>query len=359
MRKIFALFFISFTILSFNQVNEKIPFEILGTLPPNSTKTDEVVLVTNTNKIQDTTRIVSNKFKFNGIVSEPTSAAIIIDGKMIKFPLVNDKIEIKISNIDNKEFVINYKNSQVNNNLQAYYNQESKEYFNKFKLLNEQEVNSKNDEIKYKIMISEDSLAISFIQQLVNKYKFKSDKSGLSIIINDLRGLIGTRNHPTEIGEFFKLLPVNEQNGFYGNEIKTYLEQSRKIALRQTVNFDFVDIKQNAYTLSDFKGKLILLEFWASWCGPCISQIPFLKKVSENKDKIQIISISIDEDLNKWANKVKALEVEWINIHYKQAKVDLKKDFFITGVPYNILISQDGEIQRKNITMTDLLELLK
>lgn len=359
MKKITALILFSLVIISCNRINEKTSYNILGTLPPNSTIIEEVILVTQSNEIQDTTRIISNTFEFNGIVSEPTNAAIIVDGKMIQFPLVNDEIEIKISNINNKEFEINYNKSQVNNNLKSYYNKESKEYISKYKLLEEQKVNSTNDDIKYKIMISKDSLAINFIQQLVSKYESFSDKSGLPIIINDLKGLIGTRNHPTEIGNFFKLLPLNEQNGFYGSKIKTYLEQSSKIALGQPINFDFVDINKNTYELSEFKGKLILLEFWASWCGPCISQIPFLKEVSEKKEKIQIISISIDEDLNKWKNKVKDLNMSWINIHYKQKKVDLKKDFFISGVPYNILVSQDGKILRKNITMTQLLELLK
>lgn len=358
MRKIIVLIIITLTIISCSQVKEKISFKITGTIVQNSTITKEIILITQTNEIQDTAKISSNNFEFNGKVSEPTNAAIIVDGKRIKFPLVNDEIEIKILNTENTEFEINYKNSQVNNNLQSYYNKESKEYFDKYKLLEGQKVKSTNDDIKYKKIISQDSLAINFIQQLVRKYESHSDKSGLSIIINDLTGLIGTRNHPTEIGEFYKLLPVNEQNGFYGNNIKTYLEQSSKISLGQKINFDFIDINQKAYTINEFKGKFILLEFWATWCGPCISQIPFLKQASKKKDKIQLISISIDEDLNKWKDKIKDLEMDWINIHYKQEKNDLKEDFFITGVPYNILISQDGEILRKNITMTELLELL-
>lgn len=359
MKKITILVLVTLAIISCKNVEENPSFKITGTIDQDSIKTEELILVTQTNEVQDTSIILKNGFEFNGIISEPTNAAIIVNGKIIKFPLVNDEIKLEILNTENIEFKIKYKNSQVNNNLNTYYTKESKDYIDKYKLFEEQEVNSNDDKIKDKMMIAEDSLSTDFIRQLKNKYKTQPDKSGLSIILHDLTGLIGTRNHPTEIEEFFKLLPVSEQNGFYGGNIKTYLEQSSKNALGQPINFDFVDINQNAYALSDFKGKLILLEFWASWCGPCISQIPLLKEVSEKKDKIQIISISIDDDLIKWGNKIKDLEMDWINIHYKQEKVDLKKDFFITGVPYNILVSQDGEILRKNITITDLLELLQ
>lgn len=358
MRKIIVLILITLTIISCTQVKEKTSFRITGTIDQNYTKTNEIILVTQTKEVQDTVVTTSGNFEFNGKVSEPTNAAIIIGKKMIKFPLVNDEIGLRIINVENNEFEIKYQNSKVNKNLQSYYNKDSKEYIEKYKLFEEQEVKSKNDSIKHKIMISKDSLAIDFLRQLIHKYKDSPDKSGFSIIVYDLKGLIGTKNNPTEIGNFFKLLPVNEKNGFYGSKIKTYLEQSSNIALGQKINFDFIDINGKPYSLNEFRGKLILLEFWATWCGPCISQIPFLKQVSAKSDRIQVISISIDKDLDKWKTKVNDLNMNWINIHFNQENINLKKYFFISSVPYNILVSTNGEILRKNITMNELLKLL-
>ena len=359
MRKVAVLILVSLTIFSCKEINEKTSFKIYGSIDHNPEEYDKVILVTQSGEIQDTAIISSNTFEFKGVISEPMNAAIIFNKKMIQFPLVNDEIELTIVNAENAEFEINYKDSQVNNNLQTYFTKESKNYIEKYKLFEERKVNSKDDKVKYEIMLAEDSLSSDFISYLKNKYETIEDKSGLSIILNDLKGLIGTRNHPKEIEGLFKLLSVNEQNGFYGAKIKTYLKQSNKIALGQKINFDFTDLNQKSYRLDEFKGKLVLLEFWATWCGPCISQIPFLKKISEKNDKIQLISISIDQDLKKLENKIQELGMDWINIHYKQESIDLKKDFFITGVPYNILISQDGKILRKNIAMNDLLELLQ
>ncbi len=356
MKKIIVLILISLTIISFNSIDEIDFFKITGTIDHNSAKTKEIILVTQTKEVQDTVEVVSGHFEFKGKVSEPANAALIIGKKMIRFPLVNDEIEIRITDVDNNKFEINYKNSKVNENLQSYI-KDSKEYIGKYKLFEAQKVKIENDSIKYKIMISEDSLAIDFLKQIMHKYKTVPDKSGFSIILYDLKGLIGTRNHPAEIGNFFKLLPVNEQNGFYGTKIRKYLDQSKNIVPGQKMDFDFVDINGKTHSLNEFRGKFILLEFWATWCGPCISQIPFLKQVSAKSDKISVISISIDENTDRWKAKVNDLKMNWINIHYKQKNINLKKYFFISSVPYNILISPEGKILRKNITMNELLNL--
>ncbi len=101
MRKITALVLITLTIISCSKVKEKTSFKITGTIDQNSTKTEEILLVTQTKEIQDTAKISSSNFEFNGKVSEPTNAAIIVGGKMMKFPLVNDEIELRIFNTGN------------------------------------------------------------------------------------------------------------------------------------------------------------------------------------------------------------------------------------------------------------------
>ncbi|MBD3195856.1 MAG: redoxin domain-containing protein [Candidatus Lokiarchaeota archaeon] len=358
MKKITLLVIITISVLSCTKKIEKDSFEIIGEIIQDSISAKQAVLVTESQEIVDTFQINSNKILISGKISEPTRAAIIIGEEIIKFPLVNDKIEFKIiSYVDNK-YDFKYKRSLINENLKTYFDQEAEEYIKKYKLLDEQKIKSKNDSVKYDIMISLDSLALTFVKEIFTEYENSHDKSGLTIIINDLKGLIGTRNQHKEIRELYNLLSSSEKEGFYGNKIKTYLEQSDKIALGQKIDFNFVDINQEPHKISDFKDKLILLEFWASWCGPCISQIPSLKEISEKRDKIQIISVSIDEDIEKWKNKITELEMDWINIHFKQDKQDLKQDFYITGVPYNILISNEGEILRKNITMGQLKALL-
>ncbi len=69
-------------------------------------------------------------------------------------------------------------------------------------------------------------------------------------------------------------------------------------------------------TLDSVKGKLILLDFWATWCGPCIKEIPKLKKLYKKyKTKgLEVFSMSIDEDKNDWQRFIKRNSMNWIHV---------------------------------------------
>ena len=356
MKPIVLLLALILGVTSCNSEKKRNHFIISGNVFEDSLNNKEIILLTETKEITDTTIIKSNKFKFHGMVSVPTRAGLFVEDYIIQFPLINDKIFIKIKNKDNYDF--HYSQSHIYENIQSYYDKESKDYIDEYKRYIEQELKSLTDSLKYAAINAQDSLSINFINYLIEKYKSLSDKSGLSIIVDDLTGLIGTRNHPQQIEEIFNIVPENEKNGYYGKNITTYLKRSEKIAIGQKIDFDFKDINGIPYSLHDFQGKLILLDFWASWCGPCIAQVPILKQISKDSSKIIIISISIDKELTKFKKKVNELNMDWINIHYKQKNIDLKKNFFINGVPYNILVSPEGEIVRKNISLSELQELL-
>jgi thiol-disulfide isomerase/thioredoxin len=356
MKKLFLFTITLLTILGCQNNNEnKSEFRINLTIQ-DTTNIDKVILLTQTNEISDTLDLKSNKLTFKGTVSEPVNAGFLINKTIIQFPLVNDKIDMVITDIKKKKFTIQYLNSKINENLESYFNAD---YLENYKALDAIVATSKNDQEIQLNKYREDSLAVSFLDSLIVKFKTVDPFNGLSIIVSDLSGLIGTRNHPEKIEELFYLLPDTLKNGYYGKKVKKYLDGSSKIAIGQQVNFSFIDIYGNKLSISDFKNKFVLIEFWATWCGPCIALIPEFKKISSNSNKIQIISVSIDDDIIKWKNKVTELRLDWINAHYLQPDINLKDKFFITGVPNNILLSQDGTILQKNIDISEIMILLK
>lgn len=356
MKKLFLLTITLLTLLGCQSNNDKKSEFRINLTIQDTTNIDKVVLLTQTNDIPDTLDLKSNRLTFIGSVSEPVNAAFVINKTMIQFPLVNDKIEMVITDIKKKKFTIQYLNSKINENLESYF---KADYLDNYKVLNAIRATSKNDQEIQLIIDREDSLAVSFLDSLILKYKSVDPFDGLSIIVSDLCGLIGTKNHPEKIAELFNLLPDTLKNGFYGKKIKKYLDGSSKIAIGQQVNFSFLDIYGNKLSISDFKNKFVLIEFWATWCGPCIALIPEIKKISAHSNKIQIISVSIDEDILKWKTKVKELRLDWVNAHYLQQDINLKEKFFITGVPNNILLSQEGTILHKNINVYEIMTLLK
>lgn len=100
------------------------------------------------------------------------------------------------------------------------------------------------------------------------------------------------------------------------------------------------------------KGKYIMLEFWASWCGPCRGEIPHLKHVwKEYKDKgFDIVSISIDERNKDWQKALREEKMDWTQLNDpKGDQGPTRKIYNITGVPACILLDKEGRIYKTDM----------
>ncbi|GHU64848.1 thiol:disulfide interchange protein [Bacteroidia bacterium] len=136
-----------------------------------------------------------------------------------------------------------------------------------------------------------------------------------------------------------------------------YLEKKEKaknevhIDLKGTQykDFELFDPSGKKYKISDFvgKSKFLLIDFWASWCGPCIRDMPGLKKLYEEyKDQgLEIISISIDEEKKDWLKAIERVNVPWKHLSNLQFKSDLTAFYNLSAIPYAVLLDKDGIIE--------------
>ncbi|WP_310991960.1 TlpA family protein disulfide reductase [Aequorivita marina] len=113
--------------------------------------------------------------------------------------------------------------------------------------------------------------------------------------------------------------------------------------------FDYENHKGGTTSLADLKGKYVYIDVWATWCGPCLREIPSLKKVeADYSDKnVQFVSISIDEpkDYDKWKSMVTEKELVGIQLMADQNwKSKFVKDYAILGIPRFILVDPEGNI---------------
>jgi thiol-disulfide isomerase/thioredoxin len=107
----------------------------------------------------------------------------------------------------------------------------------------------------------------------------------------------------------------------------------------------FKDINQNDVDLDDFKGKLIILNFCATWCAPCKEEMPSLDDLQSNNDfsNLKIFPINIgQEDLSKSEIFFKELNIQNLDI-YIDSPITLAKKFSLRGVPTTILFNKDGK----------------
>ena len=113
-----------------------------------------------------------------------------------------------------------------------------------------------------------------------------------------------------------------------------------------TPDVKFKDLKGNEVSLQDFRGKYIYIDLWASWCVPCIKEIPFLQELEKDyKDKdIVFVSISIDEKKEAWRKKVQELDLHGYQWEVSNSNFD--KIMNVSGIPHFLLYGPDGKLIR-------------
>jgi thiol-disulfide isomerase/thioredoxin len=126
------------------------------------------------------------------------------------------------------------------------------------------------------------------------------------------------------------------------------------------IDFSLVDIDGEAFWLSDFKGRVVLLDFMATWCGPCRMSMSDLSEIRTHfGEDIVIISISIDpisdtvEQLMSWRD---TWEADWIHAR-DIADPPLSQRFQVSFIPTTFIIDKDGEIGFKHVGLTPVSTL--
>lgn len=114
---------------------------------------------------------------------------------------------------------------------------------------------------------------------------------------------------------------------------------------------DFVlsNLKGESVKLSSFRGKYVLVDFWASWCGPCRKEIPNVKKIYEEykNHNLQVVGVSIDTDEGKWRKAVDEEQVKYLQLW--DPKRTTGELYNYRGIPFIVLISPDGKILAKQL----------
>ncbi|GAA4800000.1 hypothetical protein GCM10023231_30950 [Olivibacter ginsenosidimutans] len=120
-----------------------------------------------------------------------------------------------------------------------------------------------------------------------------------------------------------------------------------------------------SFALSALKGKLVLIDFWATWCAPCVKEQPELKRLYDNHKhqvdagKFEILGVSLDKKKENWQKGIDRFNINWIQVSDLMFwKSLVAKDYAIEELPFNVLIDEQGEIIAINLHGKELEDFI-
>jgi len=281
-------------------------------------------LVTNERIDVDSTEIKNGKFNFNGSLESPYVHTLLINKKSkIHFFLENSNLDIKanINEIENVKII----GSREDSLFRSY---KTDDIFER----------KKGMEIMLKYPDYSFAAFTAYYQFQLHNIHIDT----LDIIVNSFK-------EPVTKSEYYK-------------HLKKIFPSIKRVAISQSApEFSIPNTDQELISLNDFKGKFVLIDFWASWCAPCRATNQELVKIYNHfsYNDFTIIGISVDKDRDRWLNAIKTDKLSWPNLSNLDGWDKVSTTYGVKAIPQNFLIDPTGIIIDKNIEPKELAEKLE
>lgn len=318
-------------------------------------------------QIADSAQIKDGVFTFTGKVSEPLLYTVKLKGEEYGAFFLLDNDEIQFEAKKDSMFKAKISGSEQNDIYKSYYDNEFKKIQNIagpiYKLSDSLQQNG-----KVKLTAEQQTMMDkkwkdlgAFADDLTDKYIRKNkDKIGAALVINDRIVSYGT---PAQVKTYYAVLSPEVQKSIYGKQLKEAIDLNDKTAVGVTApDFSQPDINGKAVKLSDYKGKYVLVDFWASWCGPCRKENPnvVLAYKTYHDKGFDVLGISLDDKKKLWEKAIEKDGLTWTHVSdLKGWQNDAAVLYGVKMVPTNFLIGPDGKIIAKNLREAELQSKLK
>lgn len=310
-------------------------------------------------QIVDSTEVLDNEFTIKGILEHPKQYILLVKNSQnySRIWLESGEIEFKAKDGEFRDAIIKGSNSQKESD--KLWNP-IWEYRKRRDSLSQLVSNDKlNDSLKLNA-----SLELKKVEQ--NRLKIETEfikNNPKSYESANTLDFYSTSLPNKTVSELYNNLNGNVKNSSYGKSVKRFLELNKSPQIGDKyVDFSMTNENGELIKLSDFEGNLLLLDFWASYCGPCIEEYPALRKAYSqfNKDGFEIVSISEDQTKERWLKAIEKNELNWVNLWQENGnKSDPFLIYGINGIPDNFLINERGIIVARNLSGDKLISAIE
>ena len=309
-------------------------------------------------KYTDSIMLIKGRGKFTGFVKEPGGFRIhTIDNKYLVIELDNSDISVEGNYKDFEYCTI--EGSELNTVWTKSRDYQKNIQIRRDSLMQKSmQINNTNPVLEKEIIQK-----VRQIDKDIIKYRLSLIKTEKPSFFT-LKELFYLRTDLTKdsLKQLFDLFPTSLKKTKYGDVILTYIDTKGIPGIGDKfIDIEGFDLNDASRKLSENKGKYIFLEFWASWCTPCIGEIPnLIKSYTTFKDKgFEIYSFSIDSNKESWKKATEKYRITWINVSDNKGSYSvMAAKYGVRAIPKNYLINPEGTIIAMNLNGDELYKKL-
>jgi peroxiredoxin len=374
MRKLFLYILFALPFMAFAQQQDQ--FEIKGKIGKyNAPARVYLIYQLGANKVTDSAIITNGNFNFKGNVLNPGGALLIMDAKGVGLDRLDTTADNLTFYVDKGQFAINSPDSVSKAQITgSRINDDNKKLMAQLSPIIEK---AKHLTAQRMVASSAERNSAEFQNTIIQKQKElqAEQKAALKIFIASnpdsylsllaLYSVGGPSPDPTELDPLYNSLSERLKNTETAKIFKNALDGLRITAIGATApDFSQADVNGVPVKLSSFRGKYVLIDFWASWCGPCREENPnVVKAYNKYKEKnFTILGVSLDkmEGKDNWLSAIKSDGLSWTQVSdLKFWNNEVAALYKVTAIPSNFLIDPNGKIVAKDLRGDDLENKLK